>query len=411
MTGRLLENRDWLDEQPLAGLLQVLNREGVETRIVGGAVRDALAGRPIGDVDIATTATPDEVVRRVEAAGLKAVPTGFEHGTVTVVAQGRPFEVTTLREDVETDGRHAVVRFGTDWAADARRRDFTMNALYLSSDGEIHDPLGGYDDALTGRVRFIGDPEQRIAEDHLRILRFFRFHAGYGTGDPDAAALTACIRMRTSLLDLSAERVRQETLRLLVARGATEALNLMSQAGLLQIVLGGVGRLPALARLRALEDALGEAPDPVRRLGVLAVRIEEDAERLSERLRLSRAEGKRLMAMAKAVGAVPAPSAEDAAKADLYRHGPELYADRIRFLAAYVSRDGEEAAGWASLARLPGRWTAPQFPLNGNDVAALGAKGREIGRVLKQVEAHWMAGGFAGDRDALLDQARAALDA
>ncbi len=409
--GPLLDDAAWLGEEPLRTILATLNDGAVETRVVGGAVRDALLGRRIGDVDLATTATPAEVTRRVEAAGLKAVPTGFEHGTVTVVAAARPFEVTTLREDVETDGRHAVVRFGTDWTADARRRDFTMNALYLSADGVIHDPLGGYPDALARRVRFIGEPERRIAEDHLRILRFFRFHAGYGAGAPDAAALRACIRMRLTLLDLSAERVRQEMLRLIATDGAAEALAVMGESGILQIVLGGVDRLPAFRRLAALEAHLGEAPDPVRRLAALAVAIPEDGERLGERLRLSRAEARRLVLMAQDWRRISRPADEAAAREDLYRCGPETYADRIRFAAARRATGEPEVAAWTDLVRLPERWTAPKLPVDGSDMIGLGATGAAIGRLLRQVESEWIAGGFAGDRATLLARAGSLLAA
>src|SRR4029077_2464537 len=205
----------------LARLLDVLDAGGEEARVVGGAVRNALLGIPIGEIDIATTAVPDEVVRRAKNAGFKPVPTGIEHGTVTVVIGGRPFEVTTLREDVETFGRHANVRFGRDWKKDAERRDFSMNALSAGADGHVHDYVGGLADLKARRVRFIGEASKRIAEDYLRILRFFRFHAAYGHGLPDAAGLAACIAARAGLGQLSRERVRMELLKLLLARHAT----------------------------------------------------------------------------------------------------------------------------------------------------------------------------------------------
>ena len=222
----------WLREGPLPRLLDVLDRDGEEARVVGGAVRNALLGEPVGDIDVATTAVPEEVMRRAEAAGFKPVPTGIEHGTVTVVIDGTPFEVTTLREDVETFGRHARVAFGRDWRRDAERRDFTMNALYAARDGTIHDHVGGLADLEERRVRFIGDPARRIAEDYLRILRFFRFHAAYGHGgQPDADGLAACIAARAGLETLSRERVRMEMLKLLVAPHAVPALAAMSGGG------------------------------------------------------------------------------------------------------------------------------------------------------------------------------------
>ena len=265
--------------------------------MVGGAVRNTLIGEPPGDVDVATTARPDEVIRRVEAAGFKAVPTGLEHGTITVVIESRPYEVTTLREDVETFGRKAKVAFGRDWKADAERRDFTINALSVSPDGTVHDYVGGLADIAARRVRFIGDAATRIAEDYLRILRFFRFHSAYGQGAFDPASLHACIAARAGLDRLSRERVRMELMKLLVTRHAVPALAVMSEAGLLGPVLGGVPQLASFANMIKVEAASGIAPDPARRLGALAVLVIEDAERLWQRLRLTNIEYERLRAM------------------------------------------------------------------------------------------------------------------
>jgi poly(A) polymerase len=277
----------WLREGALGRLLATLNRDGEEARIVGGAVRNALLGEPIGDVDIATTTLPAEMMRRAAAAGFKPVPTGIEHGTVTVVVDGQPFEVTTLREDIETFGRRANVRFGRDWQADALRRDFTMNALSASVDGTVHDYVGGLADLASRRVRFIGEADQRIAEDYLRILRFFRFHAAYGHGPLDQQGLAACIAARAGLDQLSRERVRMELLKLLLARHATPTLAVMVESGLLVPVLGGVPDLAAFSNVAKAAAAAGLPADAVHRLGALAVRVTEDAERLWQRLRLS----------------------------------------------------------------------------------------------------------------------------
>ena len=285
---------EWLREAPLRDILTALERDGEQARVVGGAVRNALLGEPHGDIDIATTVLPSEVIRRVEAAGFKAVPTGIEHGTVTVVAAGRPFEVTTLREDVETFGRHATVAFGRDWKRDAERRDFTMNALSLSRDGTIYDYVGGLADIEARRVRFIGEAATRIAEDYLRILRFFRFHAAYGEGAPDPQGLAACIDARAGLEQLSRERVRMEVFKLLVAKHAVPTLALMTEIGLLEQVLGGVPLLASYANMIKLEAALAFACEAVRRLAALSVSLGEDAERLRERLRLAKAEYERL---------------------------------------------------------------------------------------------------------------------
>src|ERR1700675_186646 len=237
---RVLENAPWLKSGPAARVLQLLNRNGEEARVVGGAVRNALLKIPIGDVDIATTALPSEVVRRARAAGIKTVPTGIEHGTVTLVVEGQPFEVTTLREDTETFGRKAKVAFGRDWVRDAERRDFTINGLSVDAAGVVHDHVGGLDDIAARRVRFIGDPGQRISEDYLRILRFFRIHAAFGAGEPDRAGYLACIRGRAGLAGLSAERVRLEMMKLVVAPGAAGAITAMADGGLLLPIFGGV---------------------------------------------------------------------------------------------------------------------------------------------------------------------------
>src|SRR5271167_3579862 len=230
----------WLKSGPTARVLELLNSDGEEARVVGGAVRNALLNIPSGDIDIATTALPEEVIRRAKAAGIKSVPTGIEHGTVTLVIDGQPFEVTTLREDTETFGRKAKVAFGRDWVVDAERRDFTINGLSVDADGVVHDHVGGLEDIASQRVRFIGDPGKRIAEDYLRILRFFRIHAAFGAGEPDRAGYLACIAARAGLKTLSAERVRMEMMKLMVAQGAAPAVAAMADGGLLLSILGGV---------------------------------------------------------------------------------------------------------------------------------------------------------------------------
>ena len=268
---------DWFLWPGTQAVFACLNREGFEARVVGGAVRNALLGRPVTEVDFATTAKPEDVTRLAAQAGIKTVPTGIAHGTVTLIAAGVPFEVTSLRRDVETDGRHATVAFGTDWAEDARRRDFTMNALYADAQGEVHDPLGALSDLRGGRVRFVGDPAQRIREDYLRTLRFFRFSAGYAAGAFDPDGITAAIRERLGLLRLSRERVRTELLRILVAPRADEAIEVMEDTGLLLLLLGGIARRGRFERLCRIEAALKLAPNPVLRLAALGTFVEEDA--------------------------------------------------------------------------------------------------------------------------------------
>jgi poly(A) polymerase len=397
----------WLRQGVVADLLAVLDRDGEEARVVGGAVRNALLGQGTGnvagDVDVATTALPEQVVARVEAAGFKAVPTGIEHGTVTVVIDGRPFEVTTLREDVETYGRKAKVAFGRDWRADAERRDFTMNALSVSPDGSLHDYVDGLADLAARRVRFIGDPQQRIAEDYLRILRFFRFHAAYGRGAPDATGLHACINARAGLDTLSRERVRAEMLKLLFAAHAAATLTVMADSGLLIRVLGGVPLLAGFDRMLRLEAALGLSADPLRRLGSLAVLVAEDAERLWQRLRLTNAEHERLRSMARRWRELSPAMAAPAARALLYRLGRESFVDRV--LMAWVRAGGDAAdAAWRDLALLPARFAVPTFPLKAADFMQRGVpKGPALGAALRAAEEAWIAADFPSDPQALAD--------
>jgi poly(A) polymerase len=395
-----LEQASWLHDVALGRLLALLNRDGEEARVVGGAVRNALMGQKVGEIDVATTALPQEVVRRVEAAGQKAVPTGIAHGTITAVIDGRPFEVTTLRQDIETYGRKAKVAFGRDWNADAARRDFTINALSAGSDGRVHDYVGGLADIAARRVRFIGDPATRIAEDYLRILRFFRFHASYGHGLPDEAGLHACIAARAGLETLSRERLRMELLKLLLAPHATPTLAVMAECGLLGMVLGGVPLLASFENMVKVEAATGAEADAARRLGALGVHVMEDAERLSQRLRLSNAEFERLMAIEYWWRVTPA-AGEQAAHALLYQLGPASFTDRV--LVAWTrSPAGAADRAWYDFATLSQRWTAPAFPLKAADFIRRGvAKGPALGVAIRAAEQAWVAENFPLDAAAL----------
>ncbi len=406
-----LSDQDWFRQPALRRVLDLLNADGGEARIAGGAVRNALMGVPAGDVDIATTLVPQEVVARAKSAGIKAVPTGIEHGTVTLVASGTPFEVTTLRRDVETDGRRAQVAFGTDWQQDAERRDLTINALYATADGEVIDLVGGLPDIETRTVRFIGDAAQRIAEDHLRILRFFRFFAFYGGGRPDADGLRACARAKDKLASLSAERVWSETKKLLTAADPFRALLWMRQSGVLTAILPetekwGIDAIPALV---AAEQALKWEPDPLLRLAAM---VPPDAERLSalaQRLRLSRAEAAYLADWA-AAPEIPKTIAETAFDRMLYRTGREGLTTRLKLALALVrskaADDPQAMAESARLQRLLTRasgWTRPAFPLSGADVLAAGvAAGPAVGKVLGALETEWVEGNFTLDRAALM---------
>ncbi|MEX0842692.1 MAG: CCA tRNA nucleotidyltransferase [Xanthobacteraceae bacterium] len=399
-SGRSLAGAPWLIQGSLARLLAVLSGGGEEARVVGGAVRNTLMNLPPGDTDVATTAEPPEVIRRVEAAGFKAVPTGIDHGTLTVVIDGVPFEVTTLRVDVETFGRKATVRFGRDWKIDAERRDFTMNALSVDAGGAVYDYVGGFADIEARRVCFIGDAAKRIAEDYLRILRFFRFHAAYGHGAPDAAGLHACIAGRAGLDQLSRERVRMELLKLLIAPGAAAALTVMAESGLLVSLLAGVPLISSFARMAEIEAALTLPPDPLRRLGALNVLVVEDAERLWQRLRLSNVEHERLTSMAQRWRGV-SPDDDSAARVLLYRLGPDRFRDRMLLAFARSGAAADDKA-WRKLASLPERWTAPAFPLKAEDFIKRGvAKGPALGEALRAAEEAWIAANFSIDHETI----------
>ena len=390
----------WLKSGPTARVLEVLNGSGEEARVVGGAVRNALLKIPVGDIDIATTALPTEVVRRARAAGIKSVPTGIEHGTVTLVVEGQPFEVTTLREDTETFGRKAKVAFGRDWVIDAERRDFTINGLSVDADGVVHDHVGGLADIASQRVRFIGDPGKRIAEDYLRILRFFRIHAAFGAGEPDRAGYLACIAARTGLETLSAERVRMEMMKLMVAQGAAPAIAAMADGGLLLPILGGVAYTGPFTAMIAAERLLGMKPNAVRRLGALAVAVTEDARRVATRMRLSNAETKALDSMGHRWWRL-AGMDEATARRRLYRLGEDRYRDRL-MLAWARSGGVDNSTPWRELATLPERWRAPKFPLRAADFIARGiAEGPDLGQVLALAEGAWLAAEFPLDQAAL----------
>jgi tRNA nucleotidyltransferase/poly(A) polymerase len=395
----------WFVRPETQAVFACLNQDGFEVRAVGGAVRNALAGRAVTEVDFATTATPDDVTRLAAKAGLKIKPTGLAHGTVTLIAGSVPFEVTTLRRDVETHGRHATVAFGTDWTEDARRRDFTMNALYADAQGRVHDPLGGLGDLRAGRVRFVGEASARIREDFLRTLRFFRFSADYATGEFDREGVSATIQERAGLRKLSRERVRMELLRILVARRAGEAVEVMDQSGLLLLLLGGVVQRTRFERLCQMEVALGLAPDAILRLAALGVFVEEDAARLSAKLRLFSQEASQLAALAAIRPNVHASMDKTSLEQLLYWLGRQAYLGRLLMAWASSGAASDDGA-WRFASGLAASWQRPEFPLKGADLVALGVKpGPALGALLKDLEEEWAAGGFTADRQMLLDLA------
>ncbi|MBA2126908.1 CCA tRNA nucleotidyltransferase [Hyphomicrobium methylovorum] len=385
---------DWLNAEPLRRVFAALTAGKAETRVIGGAVRDALYGRPVREVDLATTAIPDEVIRLARAAGLGTHPTGLAHGTVTLVSNGHTFEVTTLRRDVETDGRHAVVAFTTSWSEDADRRDFTINALSCSENGTLFDTVGGVDDIRHRRVRFIGDAKTRIREDYLRILRFFRFSAGYSEGQLDPTGLAAVTALKDGLSGLAAERIRSELMKLLTARHAPEVVAAMNEAGILPLLVRTNIAPQRLTRLASIETALGRRADPITRLAALAVSTPEDAAILGRDLRLSNAETDALEVIAIAVPEID-PAAPDAtARAQLYKLGPEAFSRAV--IAAWARSEASVTDNaWRRRALLADRWKAPQMPFSGADVLALGtAPGPAVGRILDAFERWWMAADF-----------------
>ena len=372
-----LDAQRWARRRGVARILAALGAEQGMTRYVGGAVRDELLQIPVNDIDFATRLRPDDVVARLEKARIKAVPTGIAHGTITAVADGQPAEITTLRADVSTDGRRATVAFSDDWQADAARRDFTINALYADpQSGEIFDYFGGLDDIHARRVRFIGDPLQRIAEDHLRILRFFRFHARFGQGDPDPAALDACTARANDLMALSRERIADETIKTLGLPDPVATVALMVACGIFAPVLPEITDATRLAFLVADECTAGIAPDPIRRLASLLPPDPAIADKVAARLKLSKKARKRL-----AAAADPDLSANPRALA--YWAGAETAIDRL--LLARLPADA------AAL----GHWPVPRLPISGGKLIKLGMReGPAVATALKAIDRRWVAAGF-----------------
>ncbi len=384
-------------------VMAALTARGGVARFVGGCVRDAVIGREVADVDIATAEPPETVIGLLEDAGLRAVPTGLAHGTVTAIAHGRPFEITTLRRDVETDGRHAKVAFTDDWASDAARRDFTFNAMFCDPDGTLYDPFDGAADLAAGRVRFVGDARARIEEDVLRLLRFFRFYAHYGAPPPDADALQACAALALRLPGLSGERVRVETLKLLAAPDPMAAVRLLAEAGALPHFMPEAegSDFTTLERLVAIETRL-KAVDPVRRLAAL-VDGAARPETIAERLRLSNAQARRLRDLLRPPVAIGGAMDDRDARRALYRAGADTYRDLVLLAWARDTAAALDAASYERPWALADAWPVPRFPLAGKDVLTRGvARGPRVGALLAALETWWIDGDFHADKPALL---------
>lgn len=381
-----LAGAPWLEASSLQSLFRIIAAAGGEARVAGGAVRNALLGEAVSEVDVATTLGPDAVTRAFAATGHHVHPTGIDHGTVTVVIEGQPYEVTTLRHDVETDGRRARVAFTSDWEADAQRRDFTMNALYCDAAGRIYDFVEGRRDIARRKVVFVGDASQRIREDYLRVLRFFRFHARFGEGEPDTQGLGACTSHRKGLDILSGERIRQEMFKLLAAPGAVATLKLMAARGILAHLLLYTEDWEVLSRL---------GPDPVLRLAVLARRPQD----VRERWRLSNAEAQRIETIAGETPPNPALRPQEQ-RIVLYQFGPDAWRDLVRIGWARAGGNDEQ---WTELLALPERWPTPKLPVSGRDLLQGGlAPGPQIGETLKRLEDWWVASDFKPGKEDLL---------
>ena len=377
-----LNPSEWLDRPGIKRLLKALDAKQGHARFVGGAIRDFLLGEHPDDLDLATDFPPDEVIRRLETAGIKAIPTGIEHGTITAISSGAVVEVTSLRADVSTDGRRATVVFTTDWREDAGRRDFTINAIYADPySGELFDYFGGLDDLGSRTVRFIGEPLQRIAEDHLRILRYFRFHARYGHGEPDAHALQACTERANDLMALSRERIADELLKLFSLADPTPTVRLMHGRGLFTPVVPEIASVDRLAALVAAEAEAGISPDPLRRLAALLPVDPEIAGAVAARLKLSNKARKRLVSAAgQSLGLNPRTLA--------YRIGVESAVDRLLL------------AGHAAEAAAIKGWTPPRLPISGGGLISRGVpEGPEVARTLRRIEDQWEAAGFPTGED------------
>ena len=374
-----LDAARWRKKRGMKRLLDALGADEGLTRYVGGAVRDDLLGFPVSDIDLATRIPPDEVMRRLEKARIKAVPTGIDHGTITAVSDGHPFEVTTLRRDVSTDGRRATVAFTDDWQEDAARRDFTINAL--SADpvtGELFDYFGGLADLEHRHIRFIGDPLQRIAEDHLRILRFFRFHARFDAGEPDAAALKACIARANDLMALSRERIADELVKLLGMPDPTRTMEIMLDGQILRPVLPEIqrGAIADLKTLIAAEERAGVEPAPLRRLAALLPRKPDLAQDIATRLRFSNKARKRLACASSA-------DLDLSPRALAYRVGSECAVDRL-----LLGGDFEHAAEIAG-------WKAPRLPISGGALIKRGLpEGPDVAQALRRIDNRWVEAGF-----------------
>ena len=391
----------FVDAAPILGtpnlepVMEALARDGADVRFVGGCVRDLLLGRGTSDIDIATPDQPGDVIRLLEEKRIKVVPTGLGHGTVTAVLGGKGFEVTTLRVDVRTDGRHAEVAFTDDWQADAARRDFTVNAMSLQPTGALYDYFGGREDLARGRIRFVGDASRRVAEDYLRVYRYFRFLANYASGSPDAEALAACAASKDRLSNLAVERIQIEFAKLMGAPDPVPALKLMAETGILGVVLPEAGELTNLAALTGIDDR-----DPIRRIAAL---VPSAGEAVARRLRFPNATHRRLGLLAPPVIGLESDWPVSRQRQILYEQGPDIFRDLV--LLAWATDRGGHAGRWRAMLETANRWDDPRLPIRGADVVRAGVKpGPRVRMILKDVERWWRDEDFGPGREACLDR-------
>lgn len=392
-----LATQNWLKDSRLTRLFEVLEGAGGEARVAGGAVRNGLWDLPVADIDVATTLLPKAVMTATRQARFGVHPTGVDHGTVTVVVDDLVMEVTTLRADVETDGRRAVVAFSDDWEVDAQRRDFTFNALYCDLNGKVYDETKqGLSDSAARRVRFVGDAEQRIREDFLRILRYFRFEAQYGRAAFDDEAMLACTRLKSGMQNLSAERIQVELFKTLVAPRAVEVIKAMIEQEILQELMVVDGGVEKLALLIEVEEHLKLERDGLRALAVLTSDLSH--------WRLSKKQQGRFLALKAPIDISPTSQPSEQKKI-LYELQPDLFRDAV-IMAWIASQADGRNKDWADLYHLPEQWTVPVFPLSGKDLLEAGiAPGKEMGAQLKLLERQWVDSGFREQKAGLLKKA------
>ena len=406
--------QDWLTAPETRAVMEALTAYGADARFVGGCVRDALSNRPVSDIDIATPDTPETVIQLLQSVGIRAIPTGIEHGTITAVINDKTFEITTLRRDVKTDGRHAVVEFTDDWLEDAKRRDFTINTLSATLDGDVYDPGSAISDLSYGWVKFVGRASERIAEDHLRILRFYRLYGTFTQSYVDIDAVAACRAAAPELRNLSGERIRQELLKILLVAHPEEVILRMRGDHVLDYILPEVGNINILRLVNWFETRAikidGIEPDAIRHLGAVVETDRAGAKAISERLKLSGRDARRLADLCDPPVVVNPDMGELAENRALRKFGHALVKDLALINWAREMADNprlprERKEAWVALLEKCQSWQDPEFPISGRDVLSLGiARGPAVGEVLDRVEEWWENGNYRADRQACLER-------